>query len=298
MPSYRASVSPLSGGPPWGTSPTTVAAAAPSLHGPRAPRRSLHAAPQPRSRSTGPSRPQLCTTLRPLPAPPPSTPVTPRTSYRPLPRPPTHPPHPPTPSASGTLRPPVPTKALAGTPQQPLYLDIPDSPKPAIIIISPLSYSGSDIPSPSVHDSPSPEEQVRIYESRRWRPPSTYGDPDLPHARRPTLPRIDAGADDDLHKPLAIQQLVLSPIEKYYDRDSAAFPDLDSHPLPPCPRNESFIVDVPLAGPPSPRKKGHLASDLSKKLKRRSVKWIREKKGKRWVEDDYGHVLQKLRRLK
>ncbi|KAH9919715.1 uncharacterized protein B0H18DRAFT_1122357 [Fomitopsis serialis] len=54
-------------------------------------------------------------------------------------------------------------------------------------------------------------------------------------------------------------------------------------------------------GPPSPPRKcshARIASDLSKKLKRYSCKWIREKSGRRWVEEDYGTVLQKLRRLK
>ena len=32
-------------------------------------------------------------------------------------------------------------------------------------------------------------------------------------------------------------------------------------------------------------------------IRRLSKKWVREKKGKRWVEDDYSNVLGFLRRL-
>ena len=95
---------------------------------------------------------------------------------------------------------------------------------------------------------------------------------------------------------------MIAPIEKYYDHDTEALTDVSNHP-PQCPQqpsNDSFIVEVPLDDAPSPRKKGHghTVSDLSKKFKRYSYKWMREKKGKRWVEEDYGQVLQKLRRLK
>lgn len=277
-------------------------------------------------------------TLRPLPPPPPCTPVTPQRgcSYRPLPHPPSHPPsRAPTPSGSGTLTPsPVPTREPTPEPKidgtvkrqcasgkQVLRLDIPDSPGPGIIIISPLSCSGSVIPTPSIHDTASAEGPLRIYESRRRRTSSTYRYLDIlqPQTRKPTLPRIDVECADstsasdvdavpDEHlapsvKPFALPQFALSPIEKYYDRDSVGFANVNG-PSPPTrpwrPTNESYIVDVPLDDAPSPRKKGHarIASDLSKKLKRYSCKWMREKKGKRWVEEDYGQVLQKLRRLK
>ena len=207
--------------------------------------------------------------------------------------------------------------------KQVLRLEIPDSSEPGIVIISPLSFSGSDLPASSIHETASIEESLRIYESRRRRTSSTYRYHEALQSciRKPTLPRIDVGhsgpvngdnssdidivPDEDLIppvKPFTTQEFALSPIEKYYDRDSVVLADVNNYP-PPRPRrptNESYIVDVPLDDATSLRKKGHgrIASDLSKKFKRYSVKWIREKKGKRWVEEDYGQVLQKLRRLK
>ena len=325
---------------------TSRAATAPSLHGPRAPRRSLHATSSMRNENKRPStsagRLQVCTnmsTLRPLPAPPPCTPVTPyRSSCRPLPRPPNYPSRTPTPSGSGSgSRAPTPSpeptpepkvdgtleRQLIASGKQVLRLDIPDSFEPGIIIISPLSFSSPDLLAPPISETTSTEESLRIYESRRRRTSSTYRYREAlqSYARKPTLPRIDVEHNESVDgdsssnedavsdgdwmppvKPFAVQEFALSPIEKYYESDSAVLTDVNNFP-PPRPRrptDESYIVDVPLDDGPSPRKKGHgrIASDLSKKFKRYSCKWIREKKGKRWVEEDYGQVLQKLRRLK
>jgi hypothetical protein len=44
-------------------------------------------------------------------------------------------------------------------------------------------------------------------------------------------------------------------------------------------------------------KTGAAISAHAKILTRFSKKWVREKKGKRWVEDDYSNVLSFLRRL-
>ena len=201
------------------------------------------------------------------------------------------------PTPSPTLEPKVDTtleRRLGVSGKQVLRLDIPDSSAPGIVIISPLSYSASDLPAPSIHET-STEDSLRIYESRRRRASSTYRYHEAlrSYTRKPTLPRVDVektgsvdsdGPDDvyaglDSHlappiKPFVLQQFALSPIEKYYDHDTEALTDVSNHP-PQClqqPSNDSFIVEVPLDDAPSPRKKGHghTVSDLSKKFKRYS----------------------------
>jgi hypothetical protein len=38
--------------------------------------------------------------------------------------------------------------------------------------------------------------------------------------------------------------------------------------------------------------------DDEKMIRRYSRRWLREKKGKRWVEDDYGVIIQSLRTIR
>ncbi|KZT70251.1 hypothetical protein DAEQUDRAFT_214701 [Daedalea quercina L-15889] len=295
-----------------------------ALHGPRAPHRSMHASNENRRpRNTGRTL-QVCTTgtLRPLPAPPPCTPVTPitpvtpsRSTYRPLPRPPSQPvplPRAPVSYVDSSFE-----HELRVSKDRVLRLVIPDSPEAGIIIVSPLT--GSPEPSaPSLNEAAC-TQTPRVDETGRWATTCQYTEGSSSQYAKPTLPRIDTHANahtgSGTDSPPSVNPIafahpnVLSPIEKYYDNNSAVLGEVNGSRTPPRrPTNELYdIVDVPLreAGntvpaPASPRGWAHsrVASDLSKKLKRYSCKWIREKKGKRWVEEDYGQVLQKLRRLK
>lgn len=84
-------------------------------------------------------------------------------------------------------------------------------------------------------------------------------------------------------------------------------------PTPP-PRRDSLLADTRSAvdassaatddAPPSSPPRCHdvqitveLVPTKNNPVRRASRFWIREKKGKRWVEEDYGEILQELRRL-
>ncbi|KAH9833875.1 uncharacterized protein C8Q71DRAFT_179459 [Rhodofomes roseus] len=331
MPSYLEPLSPISPlckslvGLPWTASdcqesnvagrsrprlparPSTARASTTSaLRGPRAPHCPLSVSNENENRRPRSASHALSSVARPLPAPPPCTSTaTRRGTYRPLPRPPCQPVAPP-PTPLQQVANPLEYELLGSRRHTVLRLDFPDSPEPGIIIVSPLTgtsdLSVSSISQAAATGSPS------VDETGRWT--VTYEHVDVQPSQRPTLPRIDTNLNASKSLPSGpiafARPNVLSPIENYYDKDSAVLSEVDNN-RPRCrPTDESYVfVDGPLpaasADPPSPpRKSGHarIASDLSKKLKRYSCKWIREKKGRRWVEEDYGTVLQKLRRLK
>jgi len=283
--------------------PQKARASCPStLHGPRAPCRSRTVSNE-NQRPCSSSR-VLSAMVRPLPAPPPCPSTsTRRYTYRPLPRPPS-PPVPPPPS------PVLPVDSsfeheLRLSQKHVLRLAIPDSPELGVIIVSPLTGTSSDLSGPSIHRTVGTDPPC-VDETGRW---MVACEPlDGSTSQRPTLSCIDTSVKGQRPLPAkaapSAHHAVLSPIEKYYDEDPVVLGEVDSNRSRRT-TNESYVVVDPIPeareDPPSPpRRSGHarIASDLSKKLKRYSCKWIREKSGRRWVEEDYGTVLQKLRRLK
>ena len=84
----------------------------------------------------------------------------------------------------------------------------------------------------------------------------------------------------EVHSEQASPVALTAPQSDALDTDSNA----DASPAPP-PRCQDVQITVELV--PTTESRGRRASRF----------WIREKKGKRWVEDDYTQILHQLRRL-